>query len=860
MRRARFLIYFLLLAVVAGCAPDKPFGKFYHNVNARFNGYFLAREKMREAEAKMDAALVNDYNRVLDILPPLDTTFLKTLKPDLEEAIKRASFAIARHPKSRWVDDSYVVVGKARYYLGEDSEAIKTFRFVQTTSPDRHARHEALVWLMRVYIRQKDYDAAISVSELFRKERMNEENGRELLLTRAHLASLQNDLPTTIQNMEQAVAYADKKDQEARLRFILGQLYMATNQDQKAYEQFTLVLKKKPPYELDFYTKLNQAQVTNLKDVTDRARVEQFLLALASDEKNKEYLDKIYYDLAKLELRQKEYRESLTYLGQSTKASTTNRNQKAYSYLLAAQIHYDHLQQYKLSQAYYDSTLQILPPTTLGYEELADRKTVLTAFVQQLEIIRTEDSLQALAGLSDTERAARVAQQITQEKEAADAAALAASTARNTTGAAGASGPPVAGPAGTWYFDNPVVMANARNDFLRVWGDRPLQDNWRRSAALALGGGQQAGPATSAGADTAGVAAAAAQKQQQYLAAIPLNAEQLAASNQRLEEAYFTLGNIYQQRLREPQQATQTFLKLLERFPQSKHAPEVYYSLFVLAQSMQQNEQAATYARILKERFPTSKYSRLIENPDFLRTFSVENAAAYALYDSAYVRYEKANYPQALGFLTSLSEKYPQNDIQDQIAFLRVLVVGRTQPGPPFRAAVEQFMQTYKESPLLPKAKELLTVNQKFESGEFAKKAVEEPPLRPEEMVLEAPSYQANLTAPHAFVIVQTADTAATRLLLNSYTQYNSKFHPRKNLTLETQPLADSTRLLVVQAFPDYKGAQQYAKLQTARSSPLAAGNGPKFVTFVISATNLRLLLQLKNLEEYIAFFEKNYQ
>lgn len=860
LKQTRFLLFIFLVPLLAGCSPDSTgfLGRRFHNLNARYNGYFLAREKMKEVEAKIEAAHVNDYNRILDILPPLDTTVLKTLQPDLEEVIKRASFPIARHPKSKWVDDCYVLIGKARYYQGEEIEAIKAFRFVQTTGKDRHARHEALVWLMRTYLRQKDYDAAISVSELFRKERMNEENGLALLLTRAQLASEQNTLPVVIENLERAVPFAKAKDQESRIRFILGQLYQATNQDDKAYPHYARILKKNPPYELGFYAQLNLAQVTELKDVKAKEEIESFLFKLAKDEKNKEYLDKIYYDLAKLQLRQNEYQDALGYLKQSTAASTTNRNQKAYSYLLTAQIHYEHLEQYKLAQAYYDSTLQLLPSTALGYEELTDRKTVLTAFVQQLDIIRTEDSLQALARLGTEERAQRVAQQIANEQEAQRLAAQAAA-APGATGTAASRGPAVGfgTQGGTWYYDNPVVIANARNDFLRTWGERPLQDNWRRMAALSGSIGLTAGVQTGAGVDSVALAEANAQKQAEYLAAIPLTPAQQQASNTRLEEAYFTLGNIYQQRLREPEEAISTFETLLRRFPASSHASEVYYSLYVMANALQQTEAAQKYAAALRERFPTSKYTKLIDQPDFLRTYSAENAAAHALYDSAFVLYNTEAYAPANAVLEQLSEKYPGNDIPDQVAFLRTMIVGRTQPADTFKAGLEQFIQQYPESKLLPKAKEFLTLHQRYESGELAKAPEPAAPAAP---VAVLPQYKADLTARHSFVVAHSADTLALSQLIKGFEQYNSRFHPRKNLTITTLPFNEGTVLLVITPFPDFKGSQQYAKLQTARSSPLASIKGPKFATFVISDANLAALQQLRDIEQYVAFFEKNYQ
>ncbi|GGK83674.1 hypothetical protein GCM10011405_34440 [Rufibacter glacialis] len=834
-------------------------GRAYRNVNARFNGYFLARAKMEAVEARLEAAHVYDYNRILDILPPLDTTLLRSLAPDLDEVIKRASFPIARHPKSRWIDDCYVLIGKARYYQGEDAEAAKTFRFVQSTSPDRHARHEAMIWMMRLAMRQKDYDQAFSISEQFRKERMNETNGRELLLTRAQLAQIQNNLPLVIENLEKAIPFTDERDREARLRFILGQLYQATNQDAKAYTQFAKVLKKRPPYELGFYAHLNQAQVTELKDVEDQQKVEEFLLKLTRDDKNREYLDKIYYDLAKLELRQKEYPEALALLQKSAAASSTNRAQKAYSYLLAGQIYYENLQQYKLAQAYYDSTLQFLPPTTLGYEELADRRTVLTAFTQQIEIIRSEDSLQALAKLGAAERAQRVAEQINREKEQAAAAVLAAANAtagpRTQTATLPIGGSATQG--STWYFDNPAALSTARNDFLRTWGERPLQDNWRRITTTSGATPLTAGLVTGTTVDSSAQAAATAQKQAEYLAAIPVTPAQKQASDKRIEEALFTLGNIYQQRLREPQKAAETFQQLLERFPASAHASEVYYSLYVMAQAQQQSDKAGTYAQTLKQRFPTSKYSRLIDQPDFLRTYSVENKAAHALYDSAYALYEKEKYPETLAVLASLSQKYPQNDIQDQSAFLRALVTGRTQSPAVFRAAMEKFLIQYPESPLQPQAREFMNLYLRYESGELAKApAPAAPVVRPE----EAPTYKTERNKPHLFVVVHTGDSLPLRQLMTAYGTYNQRFHPKKNLTLDRVAFKDSTSLLLVRALPDFQSAQQYAKLQASRTSPLANLKGPKFATFVITEANLTLLRKLGDIAQYVDFFEKNYQ
>jgi outer membrane protein assembly factor BamD (BamD/ComL family) len=363
---------------------------------------------------------------------------------------------------------------------------------------------------------------------------------------------------------------------------------------------------------------------------------------------------------------------------------------------------------------------------------------------------------------------------------------------------------------------------------------------------------------TSTGVDSVALAAATTQKMNAYLAAIPVNPAQRQASLQQVEEALFTLGNIYQQRLREPQQAMKTFQTLLERFPTSAHAAEAYYSLYVLAQGLQQQEQAATYARALKERFPASKYSKLIDQPDFLRTYSAENLAAHKIYDSAYVLYEQEKFPETLTVLGTLTQKYPQNDIQDQVAFLQAMVVGRTQPAVSFRNAMEQFVINYPESPLLPKARDFMNLYTRYESGELAKAPAVAAPLVPKE---EVPTYKVERSVPHLFVVVYPAtDTVALRQLISDYATYNNRFHPKKQLQVAVESFKDSTALLLIRALPDYKAAEQYARLQAASSSPLAKRKGPKFATFVITEANLTLLRKLGDIAQYLAFLEKNYQ
>jgi hypothetical protein len=170
------------------------------------------------------------------------------------------------------------------------------------------------------------------------------------------------------------------------------------------------------------------AQVSDLS-TQDRARLDKNFVNLLKDPKNKDYRDKIYYEMARLNYREKNYPEALKLLRQSIKATTTNRLQKSYTYLLAGRIYYENLQKYRLAAAYYDSTVQNLAKEAKTYAAIKERSGILKDFATQYTIIETQDSLQALAKLNPGELDQRLslyadAELAAKAKEAARLAAL----------------------------------------------------------------------------------------------------------------------------------------------------------------------------------------------------------------------------------------------------------------------------------------------------------------------------------------------------------------------------------------------------------------------------------------------------
>jgi tetratricopeptide (TPR) repeat protein len=750
----------------AGCASDKSLVSHkLNNVAARDNGYFLAREKLRETETALYKGRLNDYNRVLPLFPTLDSGTVRATRADLNDIIKKASLPIQHRPGSDWTDDSYILVGWSRFYKMEFDDAVLTFKYVNSTSKDPYAKQEALIGLMRSFLVLKQLDNAKAVSDLLDKETGLRKDARELFLTRAAYFLQINEPKQAITQLERAVPLIPLKNERSRTRYILAQLYQEQGQDKEATAQLNEILKRNPPYELDFFAKLMLGQVSEL-GAKDRARLDKYYAKLLKDLKNKEYRDKIYYEMARVAYRQQKYGEALKLLQTSAKATTTNRSQKGYTYLLAGRIYYENLQKYRLAAAYYDSTTQALPKDNPTYAAVQERADILKEFAKQYTIIETQDSLQALVKLPAAELDQRLSQYALAEIEAkrkAAEAALAAQKAKEKAAQAQAQGAPgvpsalsgnqrdISNPnafdptssvatGALWYFDNPTSLSTARAEFIRKWGDRGLRDNWRTvntpssspndpqngGVPVSITGNGTTQVNSTGGQPGSGAPAApdpAAEQQALvagYRAALPSSPDKLTASNVQVEAAMYELGGIYKEMLKEPARGYETYTKQVARYPSGANAPEAYYLLYLYYKGLPDAEKMAQYAAALQREFPTSTYAKLIADPLYREHELALNKEVAVHLDSAFVLYKDQYFTKAKAVLIRTERAYPKSGLSDRMAYLRTLLAIRTLPALTARAAVVQFYQEYPSSPLVPRAQELAASYKKAEDGQLA--------------------------------------------------------------------------------------------------------------------------------------------
>lgn len=719
----------LLAAGLISCSQysTRPISKGYHNLTAHYNAYVIARDQIAEAEQILFKTRQENYNQLLPILLPVDSTLAQPVKPQLDDAIKKASLVPERHQNSKWLDNSYNLIGRARLLEQDLPNAIEVFKYVNTKGTDENDKHEALVGLMRAYVEAGDYSNALNVAEYLRTQPLNKVNTRDFYLTKAYLHQRKGEYVTAVGILDATFPVLKKGESTARLHLIAGQLYDLIEQPAKAVEHYRLVLRSRPTYDQLFYANLYAIQSNGLSG--DQKRMAQSAAtfeSLLNDRKNADLKDKIYFTMGLLEARSGRIDQAIKFYSQSIQAAGANTTQVPYTYQEIGRLYFEKKADYGRAKVYYDSAMAMLPKQSPDYAAALTRKKTLDEFVQYQTTIRTDDSLLTLARM-DPAALDKVLDNVIAQREKEDKAraALAQQIVERAMGGnlnavAGATNSNLP-PNERWVLYNPVALSQGKQEFSVRWGNRPLEDNWRRtnkesSEAVAaanspLNGGSAANginpnaPLSSSGVGgTLPSEPALGRKSEKdaLMRQIPVAKEAQVLANQRIENALYKLGKLYKFQLDKPADAVPTFEQLLTRYPNTLPKPEVYYLLYL---SNEQLGKPSNWKDKLLAEYPNTSYARLTGRTATQSTDS--EAQAQRVYTDIYELYKANNTTEALARAENALATFAGTQLEDKLALLRVMMVGRLQGVEAYRKALNEFVRDYPASQLLPRAREM---------------------------------------------------------------------------------------------------------------------------------------------------------
>lgn len=845
-------------------------------MTARYNAYFLAKERMKIVDDKLWEAQNDDYNRLLELSPLIDTNLAKSFKADFDYCFQRASIPPTKHKNSNWVDDSYILIGKLKLYECKYDSATYAFKYVNTKSKDDEARHIALSYLLKTYLLNGEMRFAKDVHTYLEAQKITGKARKEYFLASAQYHRVNENYDAMADQVKKAIPLVKwDSDYRSRLNYIVGQLYQKMGQPDSAYHYYTQVLKKNPPYDLSFFAKLNMSQVSNPTEEDEIKKIRKYFDKMLVDLKNEEFRDRIFYDMGQFELKQNNIDSAITLLNQSLRTEGgVTPYMNAYAYLSLGKTYYTHpsmenLKKYTLAKLYYDSTVANMDTLFENHDFIVERRTTLENFVHQIETIQREDSLQRLAKMDESTLSAyldevKVSEENRLKDEARKEQARITSEKKRQSRSNNNNNFIDFNKSGSntgFVFYDPSKSATSLQKFKDIWGDRPLEDNWRRiTKDVSFNNNpEELNPVTI---DSSLVAQSDSLKQAQedsiklaienitvnkedLFKNIPITPAQLKSSTDTLKKAYYLLGKIYDQDLVEIENAITTFEELITRFPNHDNYEEVLYFLYILC-SKSESCNSDDYKNRLLNNHPNSMYAKVILNPDYITDTKLANRAVHKEYEQAFNLYKNTNYVLAYNKVSQIKQQYPHNDIQDKLDFLHILTFAKTDRIAKYKTALPRFIEDNKESSLVPFARELLA-----------------------ELEAKGPSFTApidtifsrhNDNEKHFFIAFFNIKDIDYKKNLETFNEFKTTYYRDSTYSSRRIDFDTTQYMVVIKEFKNKTTVDSYHKKLVHWNKFSEHYKDLDYNYYIIDEKNYAILLRKRDKEAYDTFYQKSYR
>lgn len=858
------------------------FTRTFHNLGAHYNGYYNAGLKIEEATDRLAASHTDHYDRILSVFQYADATKAKAIYPQLEDAMKRTKTVIERHtiidkrgnekPNSeKWIDDNHLLYGKAQFFKHDYFEAIETFKYVESTYRNDPGHHLGSLWLAKTSLELTQLSEAEEKLDYIRNQNDFPKKSKwELEAVSADFYLQTKNYDAAIIHLTRAAALVKKRDTKIRWLFILGQLHQQKGDFKQAFDLFTKVIKMNPKYEVGFNARLNRARSTDGTSGNNET-VRKELQKMESDPKNKEYLDQIYYALAGLAKNEGKETEQIELLNKSVRASTANVNQKALSYLELGKIHFQK-KEYRQAQVYYDSTTSSLTNDYPDYTEILNRRNSLTKLVKNLRVIENEDSLQSLALLTPAERQQLIDETIRKEEEAKkqqkeeqqanqifqqQTNPKEANTFNRATGS-------------SWYFYNPQAISFGLNDFVKKFGERKLEDNWRRSNKQAGGNTEENVDLEKiddvSKEDTLGKVASADKRRQNMLKSVPVEKEALDKSTNKIIEAYYNIGLIYREQLNDQIASADAFETLLKRFPTCKYMMQCYYQLYRLYATIGNSQRSEYYKNIILTQYGQSEYAEIIRNPNYAIEKANKKSDLELFYEETYRKYLNGEYQAVIQRKSEADIQFPRSILAPQFELLKALAIGKTQPLPVFEASLLDVIRNNSEHPVKDRAQEILDAIHKNAPSKPTSSLVKDNSTTADssqiaEVVLST-AFKYNPDTIHFVVVIfQNIGGAIDPIRFKTkLSNFNASSFGSKSIDVQDLLFGPRKKIFILRSFPNRVDALSYNAALYDNDDVFGNVSTDEYQEYVISANNLSELIRQMKTDEYEDFYRNFYR
>ena len=874
----------MALLLLGSCSTKKNTltRRIHHNLNSHYNVYWNGEKSLKEGDKQLRTNVKDDYTKVLRVYNYGTQQDGMSMNSTMDRALEKTSICVQKHSmkfggreRVKWIDDAYLVMGKAHFYKHDYIPAKRTFDFVATEYNYNDIAYVANMWLIKTYIQTEEYPKAVAqIEQLQAKTSGMNKQPKELLqnfdYTIADYYIATKDYNNAVKYLKNGITMNKDRELRTRAMFILGQIYMYQGDAERATAQFKKVVSRNPVYEMSFEAKMNMAKMGS----TDNAKeLYKMLNKMLNDPNNDEYADRIYYAMAELALREGEEDRAIRYLRKSVAAFSGNQIQRAQSSLKVATILFER-NNYELSQAYYDTAVTSMNRDFEGYDSIMNISQTLNELVMYLSIVHDQDSLLRVASMDSISRNMLIdkiiAQVVEQEryeqeqKEYEDQLAMMGAA----TGNANVSDP-TNNSSSAWYFYNQSALTRGFTEFSRKWGMRKLEDNWRISDKQSIANAFASDESELSDEELTAAKDAKAKQDSinatytnhdrgYYLKDLPFTAEQKQEADSLIADALYNLGFLYLDRLSDLPRSIESYESLDQRYPGNDKELPSWYALYKMYGDLQNQEKALVYKGKIFDKYPTSSYAEFINDPDYFKKLDAEEKASSEFYAKTYEAFEQGQYYRVKMNAERAMQLYPSDTaIMPRFAFLHAVAQGRLVSIDTMAFALYDLVRTYPTSSITPFARQMLEdVNEEYHLGlvltNINKEDATEPEVKKETPYVYMPDSE------HFVMIVCNSKQTRIDPLKVRISDFNKREHRLRSFNIKSTILDDDRTLVTIGNFENQQQAADYITSMFLTDYIFGGMDKNTYSVCLISSKNYPVFYQAKDLDEYKNFLESN--
>lgn len=919
---SRLYVRLLVVAIIAtttlcSCSTKKntAASRKYQEFITRYNIYYNGDTHYRETLSEMESKYEDDYSRRVFMHPVEAKNDQSAPQPsgNFDRSIEKAQKAIQlrsikkkpdkksgkrndpkyqewmkRDEYNPFMHNAWMMMGRGQYYNGDFLGAASTFFYI--------SKHFG--WLPATVTEAQLMRALCYISLDWNFE-------AEMILTRIKHDELTNNRLRKLYNYTYADFYihGEKYEeaqpflveaaarasgaQKTRLNFLLGQVYARLGQKEHAYRAFAAAGKApSATYRTKFNARIKQSEVFSGNDIESEVKA---LKRMTRYDRNKEYLDQVFYAIGNLYLSRGDTLKAIENYEIANEKSTRNGIDKAMNQLKLGELYFLR-RNYAKAQPSYAEAVPQLPSSFPDYENIKRRSDVLDELAVYSENVNLQDSLLRLSAMSPEERLVVINKIIDELKEKekkeveearreeylANQAAMGNQLQDTNTQSFNINSD------NSWYFYNTATKNAGKTEFQKRWGSRKLEDDWRRRNKATFNTNDFDSPEGSededndnadSGSDDAKNDKETSEEENKandphfpeyYLAQIPETEEEKATSHEVIQEGLYNMGVILKDKLEDFGASHAEFSRLLMEYPDNIYRLDTYYNLYLMYMRQGNTIEAERYRSLILSDFADSKYGVAMRDPNYLENLRTMDARQQALYEETYQAYLDNRNADVHNAYSTMNEQFPLSKILPKFMFLDALAYVTEKKPEQFNAVLRDLLDRYPDTDITPIAaawlkgmaqgRQLQTAQSNMRGMiwdlKLSNDSTDIGASAPAEFSIEPDSHQ-------VLVFTFATDEVPSNVLLYEIARHNFRSFVVKDFELEQMNFG-RLGMIVVRGFDNMTELNHYRSVMAA-SSDFKLPHGVRPIA--ISESNFRILLdEGRSFDEYFRYLdEQNY-